>query len=267
MKYILFVLFSVFSSTAYSQEYFLPESKYIKYNDEGFSFKNNEIEHWMIINYHKPPFERTIKGVYYLEIIDNVTFINIQWENNQKEKYLILYNNIICLLYKNDGDVYFRGFKIRGGAPGELCSSVNNSELEITATSHLIEGNIIYSTAKLNYRTGECWAEGVNGQGINETLYIKLARANTIHISIGFVSFNKPYLFNQNSRPRKIELSVENKYRIIINLENTPNIQTINLPEELGRNEILELKILDVYHGIKYDDTCINMILVDRSKY
>jgi len=273
MKYLsYFLLFFTFGFTAFSQEIYLPETTYINYPFMTISFKNNEIRLWEAgtldpVDYSPRTPERNLKGTYNLENIGGVNFINIQWENNQRERFLILYNNELCYLYKTDGNVYFRGFKIRGGAPGELTFPVSSRS---TASSHLIEGNIVYSIDKLNERIGECWVEGVPGHGINETLHINEwpgIDLNSIHISIGFVSFNRPHLYNQNSRPKKIELSVVNKFSITVDLNDTPNFQTINLPVGIGRNDILVLKILEVYEGTRYEDTCINMLLVDIGRY
>jgi hypothetical protein len=271
MKNWFSLFFLLFSVNIFSQEFFLPESSYINYPMMTFSFKGNKIEYWEAGTINKDGSikepEKNLQGTYFFEIVDKVNFINVQWENNQNEKYLILFNNELCFLYKMDGNMYFRGFKMRRGAPGESCFSVAYSNVEITASSYLLEGNVVYSTDKLNEKAGECWAEGVSGQGLNEILYMKMAGTNSIHISTGFVSFSKPYLFDQNSRPKKIELSVDNKYRIIVDLDDTPNFQTINLPEQLGRNEVLRLRILEVYNGTKYEDTCINTILFDWGKY
>jgi hypothetical protein len=234
-------------------------------------FENNEIMLWENSSFNMDGSQRTqernLNGIYYLENINDVNFIIIQWENNQIERYLILYNNFLCFLYRSDGYPYFRGFKFRGGASGEGCFSVDYSNVEITASSYLIESNVTYNTGKLTEKIGECWVEGVTGQGINETLYIKMTGTNSIHISTGFISYNRLYLFGQNSRPRKIELSVENKYKIITDLDDTPNFQTINLPEQLEENDILKIKILEVYLGTRYEDTCINTILLDWANY
>ncbi|MDR1839330.1 MAG: hypothetical protein LBQ93_07110 [Treponema sp.] len=271
MKLQFLLMFLIVNNSIFSQNIYLPESSYIMYPMMVFSFKNNEIQFWEAGTVNRDGSERepekNLNGIYHLEYIDKMNFINIQWENNQNERYLILYNNELCYLYKTDGNVYFRGFKIRRGAPGELCFPANSSNVQITSSSYLVEGNTTYSADKLYERIGECWAEGVEGQGINETLYLRTLRANSLHISTGFVSFNRPYLFNYNSRPRKIELYVRNKFQFIIELKDTPNFQTINLPEQLDKDDILELKILEVYTGIRYEDTCINIILLDWVRY
>lgn len=261
MKYIFLLISLFFTKIAYCQN-IIPDSLYLNYPAESFEFKNNSIRHWND--------GKTMTGTYTLENINGINFINIRWENNQTEKYLILINNNLCFLYKNNGFPFFSGFRITNAAPGEFCFNVHdNNQINISATSQLTEGNTIYSTNNLNSRIGICWAEGVNSNGINETLSFRsdIDYINTLHISIGFISFDKPYLYSENSRPSRIEISVENKYSIIVNLDDTPNFQTIRLPEGLERNEILRIKILNVYEGTKYEDTCISILLIDAGVY
>jgi hypothetical protein len=258
---IIFIAFNIFG-----QEMSIQNSRYIVYFDKTIIFKdNNVIEMWK----HDVMDSPEIAGKYTLENINRITFININWDNRKNERFLILISENICYLYNGDNYPYFRGFS-KGAAPGEAVYPYNKYskkwENEITATSFLTEGRIRYTTEDLNENIGMCWAEGVSGQGINETLFLKMIFTKSIHISTGFVSYFKPHLFKENSRPKTIELSVVNKYSIIINLEDTPNFQTINLPEQLGKNDVLELKILDVYQGTKYENTCINTILFDTAR-
>jgi hypothetical protein len=255
---IIFMTFNVFG-----QEISIQNSRYIAYFDRIIIFKdNNVIEMWK----HEVMDSPEIVGEYTLENVNGITFININCYNRKNERYLILISENICYLYNGDNYPYCRGFS-KGAAPGEAVYPYNKEwRNEITATSFLIEGRTQYTTENLNENIGICWAEGVRGQGINETLFLKMEDTKSIHISTGFVSYLKPHLFKENSRPKTIELSVVNKYSIVINLEDTPNFQTINLPERLGKNDILELKILNVYPGTKYEDTCINTILFDLAR-
>ena len=78
------------------------------------------------------------------------------------------------------------------------------------------------------------------------------------------MTYNKPYLYKQNSRPKKIRLTAESLFSIEVDLIDTPNFQTIIFPVRL-KNEILKLEILEVYPGTKYEDTCINAILFEKS--
>jgi hypothetical protein len=82
--------------------------------------------------------------------------------------------------------------------------------------------------------------------------------ASSLHISIGFVSYDKPYLYSMNSRPQELRLSIDGKFSFIHHLLDTPNYQKIVLPQQLDYNDTLILEIISVYEGTKYQDTCIN---------
>jgi hypothetical protein len=208
--------------------------------------------------------EAEYNGDYTLEVSDNITFLNVRFENGNDDRWLILANGTLCDIYKSDG-IFIHG----------VTGSVNRSEI-ITAwptypiaTSSLKERNVSYSPNNLRvyYRTDNPWVEGVAGQGINEKIYFEkgFIMDGTMHISIGYVSYDKPYLYNQNSRPKKIKLSVENKFSIISDLKDTPHYQEIRFPSDITMDDILILEILDVYPGTKYKDTCINTIFFEMN--
>jgi hypothetical protein len=56
----------------------------------------------------------------------------------------------------------------------------------------------------------------------------------------------------------------QNKFSIVVELKDTPHYQEIKFPSVIDGNDTLVLEILDVYPGIKYDDTCINTILFEQ---
>jgi hypothetical protein len=204
-------------------------------------------------------------GTYTLEISDNITFLNMHFDNGMDERWLILANGTLCDIYKSDG-------KSIHGVTGSVNRDENIwnwSANSISASSYLQESNISYSPGNLSvgYKTDNPWAEGVNGYGINEKIYFKerTLMNGAMHISIGYVSYNKPYLYNQNSRPKKIKLSVENKFSIIADLKDTPHYQEIRFPSDITMDDILILEILDVYPGTKYEDTCINTVYFEMN--
>lgn len=263
------------------------ESRQIASNisqDNGLSiFKNNEGEKsikyisWenviKFINYETfalSTFDRMTEeealyiGTYTLEITNNVTFLNVHFDDGKDERWLILANGTICDIYKSDGKHIY-------GVTG----SVNRDEIiwpwrsdSISASSYLQEGNISYSPSNLSdYYNDIPWAEGIDGYGINEKIFLRkrTTRNGVMHISIGYVSYDKPYLYEYNSRPKKIKLSVENKFSIIVDLKDTPHYQEIKLPNDMDLDDILILEILDVYQGTKYEDTCINTIFLEEN--
>jgi hypothetical protein len=234
----------------------------------GYEFRNNIARHWRTGD--SPLGKAELYGTYYLENVDGIDFINFEWENGQSERYLILYDSAVCYLYQSDTGMFFEGYRMRRGYPGENIMFIDNTKwMQISASSYLNENGTEYTPQKMNTKigAGNCWVEGAEGQGIGETLTVKYMSnylpVETIHIAIGYVSHDKPHLYRQNSRPKKIELSVADKYAVQVDLEDTPNFQAIRLPDPLAKDEELVIKILDVYEGTRYEDTCVNMLLLD----
>jgi len=200
------------------------------------------------------------QGIYTKSSKNGVPFIDVTWNNKAKETFLMLSNDVACYLYKTtDPTPYCLGFS-GGYNRGEF---IFRTPKTIKATSHLIENGKRYLPDQINSKLGQAWVEGAKGQGIHEKLFITKPGCTIIYISIGFVSYEKPFLYQENSRPSKINVSVPGLFSLDIDLLDTPDFQTIKLPKPLGKDDILEIEILEVYPGTKYEDTCINFILYD----
>ena len=207
-------------------------------------------------------------GTYALNVQDNITFLDVHFDNGNDEKWLILANGTLC-------DIYKSGNFIPGNHISGVTGSVNRTEFistwygTVRASSYLTENSVSYSpdNIKIDYWTDKPWVEGAQGYGINEKIFFEKGVAGGIsgpmHISIGYVSYDKPYLYNQNSRPKTIKLSVEGKFSIIVDLKDTPHYQEVKLPSDIYQEDVLILEILDIYPGTKYDDVCINTIFFE----
>jgi len=237
---------------------FTDEGDYKSYVDNPFSVKFSEKE--IIFTEDRNGGEITIlsKGKYTVDYEYSIPFLNIHFEDGKKKKFLILRDDTICALFDNK-EIIFLG----------TATSFNQREAfvtpsEIMATSFLTEKNVVYSPDALTKKPklDNPWVENVTGQGIGERLFISKIIAREVFISIGFVSFNRPYLYVMNSRPKEIKISVIGKFSIIQHLSDTPNYQKIILPEEVNYKDILIIEILSVFEGTRYQDTCINSIIV-----
>lgn len=129
----------------------------------------------------------------------------------------------------------------------------------ISATSELKEGNKTYSIQNLsNFKSDFPWCEASVDYGIDEKLYLSINARKLIIIS-GYISAKKPYLFDNNSRPKKIVIQFKNS-----GIEKEFEIKDSPIPQiiDLGGlyNEEIEIIIKDVYPGKKYRDTCISTI-------
>jgi hypothetical protein len=256
----LFLLFNIFIVNVVSTQENYLDRMYVDYYNETVTFYNNTIE---ISDWND---ENKKIGSFSLRQEDGINFIDVKYQNNLNEKYLILLNEHICFIYNNRSERIFRG------AYGGYRMGATRSEFiwdgpeEVISSSYLREGDTLYIAENIgrNEVIGCPWVEGINGNGISEYLLLKRIDAKAMFISIGFVSYDKPYLYKQNSRPKKIMLTAESIFSVKIDLDDTPNFQTIIFPERL-KGEILKLEILDVYPGTKYEDTCINAILLETS--
>ncbi len=134
----------------------------------------------------------------------------------------------------------------------------------ISSTSFLKEKSIDYKPENLlNYNLDSPWVEGVAGYGIGEKITFESKRARGLIIGIGYVSSEKPYLYEKNSRPKSVKLTLKDKnLSQVYELKDTPNPQTLLFPYDKRYEGKVELEILDVYKGSSWEDTCINFIQV-----
>lgn len=133
-------------------------------------------------------------------------------------------------------------------------------------TSFLKEGKIEYKVENLcNCKPGTPWVEGVSGDGIGEGFIITFPSVNTsenlypyLLIMNGYISYDKPYLYKQNNRIKKIKVTgVTSGKSKILDVLDTPHPQTVDI-SFITEPEDVRVEIAEVYKGTKYDDTCIN---------
>lgn len=253
--YFLLTILAMFNCIAESINY--------KSMDSGVKFQNGNVRIWKEDDVKET--KMIVEGAYQINEVSKIPFITVSTDNSI-EKMLILKNEFFCVIYNESLISMGYGENASLGRKEDLTLFYANS---IRSSSFLVEGTTNYSPKNLNgvIKLTDPWVEGIQGQGINEYIGIKSNNAKRLYISIGYVSYHKPYLYEQNSRPKKIQLSVEGRYSFTYNLEDTPNFQTIDLPQRLKDNDELILTILEVYPGTKYEDTCINSIYYDWVDY
>jgi|GEM_PF-6470664 len=186
--------------------------------------------------------------------------INFLTINNKK--YLCLKCDELLYLYKENGQPFFAGTKF-SYMESEFIKPIN----DIKSSSNLSEGNLVYSSEDMSNAIGKPWAEGVEKSGIGEWIKFTVNPRQELYISIGFVDYNRPYLYWDNSRPKTVMLYFNDILYKEIHLADTPDFQKIIIPESVRENTELKIEIRDVYIGSKYDDTCINMILCNDNPY
>lgn len=190
---------------------------------------------------------RTEKKIMYLEIKNE----------KLKETFMILVNKEMIILYKKGRtEPYWKGYNTR-----ESERLYRFGDKRTKASSELKEGDKVYAVSNLwTLESGKPWVEGVKGNGIGE--YIEnTINGKTIYIFSGYVDVEKPYLYEQNSRPKRISVETPTQ-TLYYDLKDTPNPQKIEISEKDYINDYnVRITILEVYPGTKYEDTCINSII------
>lgn len=189
-----------------------------------------------------------------------IPYISIKNENITETQLILVNDDFIVLYRENEKTPYFIGQSQERHGPWNMFEKIEN----ISSTSFLKEKSIDYKPENLlNYNLDSPWVEGVTGYGISEKITFECKRGKGLVIGIGYVSFEKPYLYEKNSRPKSVKLTLKDKnLSKVYELKDTPNPQTLLFPYDERYEGKVELEILDVYKGVAWDDTCINFIQV-----
>ena len=97
------------------------------------------------------------------------------------------------------------------------------------------------------------WVEGVPGSGIGEGFTIKHSNKRMPYLLImnGYISCSKPYLYKQNARVKKIQVTgTESGKTGLLDVLDTPNPQTVTI-SFLDKEDDVRVTIADVYPGTK----------------
>ena len=141
----------------------------------------------------------------------------------------------------------------------------------------------IYTTSTLSSRDGRfnavsaydfnlntAWSEGVEGHGIGEAITIVVPgnqdylSATSIEIINGYIKSDAAW--EENSRVKKLAVSVDDMYIGDLQLEDSKEVQRFEIGVyPLNRSSDLKviLEILEVYKGSKYEDTLITELTLD----
>jgi hypothetical protein len=109
---------------------------------------------------------------------------------------------------------------------------------------------------KYYYSLNTPWVEGKGNFGIGEWISKRIVRpADKVLILNGFIDAKRPYLFESNSRVKRIEVSSkEGKWDY--NLDDTPLPQILSFPVKVSGD--IRFTIVDVFPGQKYKDTALS---------
>lgn len=176
--------------------------------------------------------------------------------NDGKKQGLLLKNSDFVIYYRsNDKAPFFIGYNPEKDKtitePDNLCSS-----------SYLKETSVIYKPENLKtMKLKEPWAEGVAGNGIGEYIQFDKSDANGLYIVNGYVSMDRPDLYEKNSRVKELTVTgltsgiTQEEY-----LLDSAKPQYISL--KAFQDETIRITIKSVYEGTKYTDTCISGLVL-----
>lgn len=213
---------------------------------------------------------KSMNGLSYL-ILDNKIpkeYTEDYLYNGKKD--IVTDNKFLFLAGKtvNTNDVLFFAMT-KGFNQNYPCTETSISErtqVYKDSTSSLIEKNKEYSVSNLCLLGVETpWVESANGDGLGEGFTIVNSWGKiytTILLMNGYISYEKPYLYEQNNRIKKIKVTgVKSKKSKILNVLDTPHPQTVDI-SFITIPEDIRIEIADVYKGTKYDDTCLHYCIL-----
>lgn len=143
------------------------------------------------------------------------------------------------------------------------CYPLIIEDVEITTKSALQEGETLYSAENMKDFSNTPWVSGMADFTQEEiVLESKSLPFDWLIIGNGFYREDRPDLFFENNRAKEIQIiyeGYENSIAHTVILQDTESEQYFSLMYRDCKK--ITIKILSVYSGTKYDDTCINSIV------
>jgi|GEM_PF-1088275 len=159
--------------------------------------------------------------------------------------------------------------EFEGACPSTVEVSSSSS---LTSNSNYSYGAQNLSEVNLEPGTGKqvAWVEGVDGPGIGERIHFKIvaprAKWEAWSLNAEFQIVNgyakDPETWKANNRVKRLKMSRNGHHLADIQLQDIPNVQRIRF-SDLVEGGILKIgdeitfEILEVYRGLRYDDTAI----------
>ena len=281
-KFILILLICLLGSFITAQKFSLDggyifvqdtaiDVVYLKGNILTYSLYNQEIESLLLDKYNFNKNDLTVQ--FDIIHIYGVPFLKLAKKIPQEfsSGYIYGYDSGIAT---DDKILFLAGWDKEWNMPflildtrnfGSPCSSpIKHGVIYTDCSSYLKEKNKEYTVENLmKDAPGTPWVEGVPGDGIGESFVIKKRNDEVnpyLLIMNGYILYEKPYLYMQNGRVKKIKVTgIKSGKEKILDVLDTPHPQTVDI-SFLAEPEDIRITIEDVYHGTKYEDTCINYL-------
>ncbi len=207
-----------------------------------------------------------IDGISFIELSENMPSEVAYWMDYEKNINIETNNKIMFLAFKGE---YIRVFAFTKGfrqdrVPLTFTRFDEWGNLYKDCSSYLVEKNKSYPVENLRKLVVDTpWVEGVAGDGIGEGFTIqgrqfKKPLGPYLLLINGYISYEKPYLYKQNNRIKKIKVTgLKSGKSKILDVLDTPHPQTVDI-SFITQPEDIRVEIAEVYKGTKYDDTCLH---------
>ena len=190
------------------------------------------------------------------------------WIEFEKANYIKTSNKILFLAFQGKNKRMFaftEGYSLKN-VPLTYTRFDEWGNTFKDCSSCLKEKNKIYSVENLRRLVVDTpWVEGVPGDGIGEGFTIECNASTPLGpyllLMNGYISYEKPYLYKQNNRIKKIKVTgLKSGKSKILDVLDTPHPQTVDI-SFITAAEDIRVEIADVFKGSKYDDTCLHYCL------
>ncbi len=269
--FTLEMIYAQIDNPFYYEDPFFGDDLRIEISDQQFRLDNEagvgiNSKYENAVSYEIP--SEVLYEDYEIEKVNGFNYLTV----NGERKLLLLENDELLLVYMSE-QLNKTNSAIFIGATQEFLKKYRFASLStrITSSSHLTEEKVDYEAQNLIYiDLKHPWAEAASGNGLGEEIYMNLTHfsgdkgiIDGFYIINGYISFDSPRLYSENSRLKKFTIiskdkDIERAYEI----EDTANPQFIDTKVFCDQEVII--RIDDVYPGTKYEDTCIGGFLFRR---
>ncbi len=276
---IIYLLVALVNTCLFSQNFSL-DGKYNVNENAGiyrFDLKDDNFT-YVFDRYFNPEFPQMETQKFSIQHIDGMPFIKLMekipekitefYQTNKRQDVLtddkILF--LACLV-KNKNNPQIISMTAGFSKAYSLTKSTFSEQVRIykDCSSFLIEKNKSYPVSNLDDLAVDTpWVENAPGYGIGEGFTIENTWGKlytTLLIMNGYISYEKPYLYKQNGRVKKIKVQgLKSGKEKVLDVLDTPHPQTVDI-SFITEPEDIRITIEDAYPGTKYEDTCIHYMI------
>jgi hypothetical protein len=135
---------------------------------------------------------------------------------------------------------------------------------KVSSSSYLNNATIYAPDNLFDKSLHTAWAEGAKNEGVGEWALIKFDYDKKIDDIGIFNGYQKnTNLFEDNNRVKELEISISDGTKKIVTLEDAKDVQWIPLNKQ---TQWIKFRILSVYKGKKYNDTCLTEIIFSHKE-